>query len=82
MNEGAIQLASTLKSRQEIIESDQPIKLEIINATNMSQLTVKWVSVLIGRTSRLGLPVDHHDTLQTAKQTSFYFGHCEAGPFT
>ena len=47
----------------------------------MSQLTVKWVSVLLGRTSRLGLPVDHHDTLQTAKQTSFYFGHGEAGPF-
>ena len=36
---------------------------------------------VIGRTSRLGLPVDHHDTLQTAKQTSFYFGHGEAGPF-
>jgi hypothetical protein len=34
-------LASALKSRQEIIEADQPIKLEIINATNMSQLTVK-----------------------------------------
>jgi hypothetical protein len=41
MNEGAIRLASTLKSKQEKIESDQPIKLEIINATNMSQLTVK-----------------------------------------
>lgn len=40
----------------------------------MSQLTVKWVSVLLGRTSRLGLPVDHHDTLQTAKQTSFILG--------
>jgi hypothetical protein len=41
MNEGAIRLASILLSRQEIIESDQPIKFEIINATNMSQLTVK-----------------------------------------
>jgi hypothetical protein len=41
MNKGAILLASTLQSRQEIIETGQPIKLEIINATNMSQLTVK-----------------------------------------
>ena len=40
MNIGAIWIASSLTSRQEIIESDQPIKLDIINATKMSQLTV------------------------------------------
>ena len=38
MNEGAIRLTSALKSRQEFIESDQPIKLEIANATKMSRL--------------------------------------------